>query len=198
MANTGLMLCGFLIVHLAGNMLIYAGPDAFNGYAAQLTSNKVILYTAEVILFTIFATHIGLAAKLTIENRMARGGVRYAVNAQAGDMTFATKTMPLTGAWTLIFMLLHLVNFKFADHSGALGLYGVVQAHFQNIGWASYYIVSMALLGFHVGHGLQSALQTFGINHHKYQDMIKNISIGFGVFIFAGFSSFPVYFFCKG
>ena len=66
-----------------------------------MTSNKFLLYPAEVVLFSIFAVHIGLALKLTVENRMARGGVRYAVNTQAGEMSFATKTMPITGAWTL-------------------------------------------------------------------------------------------------
>lgn len=200
MAKTGLMLCGFLIIHLAGNMLLFVGPEAFNAYAASLTSNKFILYPAEVVLFSIFAVHIGLALKLTVENRQARGGVRYAVNTQVGDMSFATKTMPITGIWTLVFMILHLVNFKFADHSVENGLYGVVQTHFQNPIWSVYYIVSMALLGFHVGHGLQSSFQTFGLNHPKYNDLIKNSSIGFGSLIFVGFSSFPIYFFffCKG
>jgi len=195
MAKTGLLLCGFLIVHLAGNMLLFVGPEAFNSYAEKLTSNKFLLYPAEVILFSIFAVHIGLALKLTIENRMARGGVRYAVNAQAGEMNFATKTMPFTGASILIFILIHLVNFKFADHSGPFGLYGVVEAHFQNIGWVVYYIFSMVLLAMHVSHGVQSALQTYGLNHPNFNCCIKKISFGFATLIFVGFSSFPIYFF---
>ena len=198
MAKTGLLLCGFLIVHLAGNMLLFAGPEAFNNYAAALTSNKFLLIPAEIVLFSLFGVHIFLALKLTMENRSARGGVRYAVNTQAGDMNIATKTMPITGAWTLVFLVLHLVNFKFADHSGELGLYGVVQSHFQNPVWSLYYIISMALLGLHVGHGVQSTFQTYGLNHPKYEAIIKNASIGFGLLIFVGFSSFPVYFLIKG
>jgi succinate dehydrogenase / fumarate reductase cytochrome b subunit len=198
MAKTGLLLCGFLIVHLAGNMLLYAGPEAFNAYAAKLTSNKFLLIPAEIVLFSIFGVHIALAMKLTLENRQARGGVRYAVNTQSGDMNIATKTMPITGIWTFIFLALHLINFKFANHDVENGLYGVVQSHFQNPVWSLYYIVSMALLGLHVGHGVQSAFQTYGLTHPKWEAIIKNASIAFGLLVFVGYSSFPVYFFIKG
>lgn len=198
MAKTGLMLCGFLIVHLAGNMLLFVGPEAFNAYADKLTSNKFLLIPAEIVLFSIFAAHIFLAIKLTIENRSARGGVRYAVNAQAGEMSFATKTMPITGMSILIFLVIHLVNFKFADHNVEFGLYGVIQTHFHNLFWVVYYIISMGLLAFHVGHGLQSAFKTYGLNHPNYNDIIKNLSIGYAAIIFIGYSSIPVYFFFKG
>ena len=103
--------------------------------------------------------------------------------------------MPFTGASILIFILIHLVNFKFADHSGPLGLYGVVETHFQNIGWVVYYIFSMALLAMHVSHGVQSALQTYGLNHPNFNCCFKKISFGFAALIFVGFSSFPIYFF---
>jgi succinate dehydrogenase / fumarate reductase cytochrome b subunit len=199
MAKTGLMLSLFLIVHLAGNMLLFKGPEAFNAYAHALTSNKPVLYFAELILIGIFGTHIFLAIKLTLENRAARGGVPYLVNAQAGEMTIATKTMPISGMWTLIFLILHLANFKYADHvileGGIHDVYAVVKAHFENPFWAIYYIVSMAILSGHVWHGLQSALQTFGLNHPRHNDMIKSVSALYAVIIFVGFSSFPVYFF---
>ena len=71
MAVTGLLLCGFLVAHLSGNMLLVVGADAFNAYAEALTSNKVLLYTAETILFLIFASHIAIATRLTFENRRA-------------------------------------------------------------------------------------------------------------------------------
>jgi succinate dehydrogenase / fumarate reductase cytochrome b subunit len=70
-----------------------------------------------------------------------------------------------------------------------------VKAHFENPFWAIYYIVSMAILSGHVWHGLQSALQTFGLNHPRHNDMIKSVSALYAVIIFVGFSSFPVYFF---
>lgn len=192
-AKTGLMLCGFLIVHLAGNLLLFKGPEAFNAYAHALTANKLILWTAEVILIAIFGTHIGLALKLHLENRKARGGVDYAVNAQAGEMTIATKTMPISGIWTLVFLILHLIHFKFANHDVHNGLFGVVHAHFQNIGWSLYYIVSMGILAGHVHHGLQSALQTYGLSHPRHSGLIKLVANVYAAIIFFGFSSLPVY-----
>jgi succinate dehydrogenase / fumarate reductase cytochrome b subunit len=202
MAKTGLMLCLFLIVHLAGNMLLYKGPEAFNAYAHALTSNKPMLYFAELCLIAIFGTHIFLALKLTMENKAARGGVGYLVNTQAGDMNLATKTMPISGIWIAVFLVLHLLNFKYADHAvspeGVHDIYTVVVEHFQKPFWALYYIVSMAILAGHVFHGLQSAFQTFGLNHPRHNDMIKGISAVYAVVIFVGFSSFPVYFFLKG
>jgi len=205
LAKTGLLLCGFLLVHLAGNFLLFVGSDAFNGYAYAITKNKPILYMAELVLFGIFATHIGLALKLTFENRMARG-VNYEINAQAGDMTIATKTMPYTGGWILVFLVLHLMNFKYGGAQEVtvngvkmLDLYTVVAHHFAKPLWALYYIVSMALLAAHVHHGLQSALQTFGVNHPKWNGLIKCAANLYAAIIFLGFSSFPVYFLiCKG
>ena len=206
MAKTGLMLCGFLLVHLAGNFLLFVGPDAFNTYAYKLTSNKIILYTAELALISIFFTHIALAIKLTLENRAARGGVRYAVNAQAGDMSIATKSMPFSGAWILIFLFMHLMNFKYGgakevlvDGVAMLDLYSIVAKHFANPIWSTYYILTMAILGAHLHHGVQSVFQTFGFNHPRHNTIVKGIATVYAVTIFIGFSSFPVYFlFYKG
>lgn len=203
MAKTGLMLCLFLLVHLVGNMLLYKGPEAFNAYAHALTSNKAVLYFAEAMLILIFGTHIGLAIKLTIENRAARGGVPYEVNTQCGDMNIATKHMPFSGGWILVFLILHLINFKYANHTilegGVHDIYTVVVEHFQKPLWALYYVVSMAILAGHLFHGVQSACQTFGLNHPRHNDMIKGISALYAAIIFVGFASFPIYFFfCKG
>jgi succinate dehydrogenase / fumarate reductase cytochrome b subunit len=206
MAKTGLMLCMFLLVHLAGNLLLFVGADAFNAYAYKLTHNKAILYIAELGLIAIFGTHIALAIKLTLENKAARGGVRYAVDAQAGDMSIATKSMPFSGGWILVFLILHLINFKYGgakavmvDGVEMLDLYTIVANHFANPFWALYYVVSMAILAAHLHHGVQSVFQTFGFNHARHNGMIKGVALAYSALIFVGFSSFPVYFFfCKG
>ena len=93
MGVTGLLLCGFLVSHLAGNMLIIVGPKAFNIYAHTLTSNPLI-YVAEVILLSIFALHVGLAFKLTIENKLARPVGYYMKQPTGRGATFASTTMP--------------------------------------------------------------------------------------------------------
>lgn len=202
MAITGLMLCGFLVVHLGGNLLLYAGADAFNTYAYKLTSNKAILYVMELGLIAVFLTHIGLALKLTLENRAARGGVRYAVNTQAGDMSIATKSMPFSGAWILVFLILHLINFKYGGAKPIvvngvemLDLYTIVANHFSKPLWSIYYIVTMGVLAAHLHHGVQSVFQTLGFFHPRHNGMIKALATTYAAVIFIGFSSFPVYFF---
>ena len=195
------MLCGFLLVHLMGNMLLYAGAEAFNNYAYALTSKKAILYSAEFVLLGLFGTHIVLALKLAKENRAARGAVRYAVNAQSGDMNIFTRTMPYSGAWILVFLILHLINFKYAPNAmvdGQINLYNVVVEHFKLLHWSIYYIVTMAIISGHVYHGVQSSLQTFGINHPRHNGLIKVVSLIYALVIFVGYSSFPVYFLIKG
>ncbi len=200
-AKTGILLCGFLIAHLAGNMLLFAGYEqgncAFNDYAEQLTRNKPFLYFAEVILFSIFGTHIFFALKLSSENSDARGPVAYDVNANAGDLSLPSKTMRITGLWTLVFLIQHLINFKFAEQ-GEKGLYGVVEQAFQNPMWSGYYILSMFILAMHVRHGVKSVFQTYGINHDKYNNIINRVSLGYATIIFIGFSSIPVWFYLNG
>jgi succinate dehydrogenase / fumarate reductase, cytochrome b subunit len=200
-AKTGIMLCLFLITHLAGNLILFAGYTeeycAFNDYAAKLTANKPFLYFAEVILFSIFASHIFFALKLSAENKDARGPVGYNVNADSGDLSVASKTMPYTGVWTLIFLIQHLYNFKFADQ-GPKGLFGVVEDAFTNPVWAAYYILSMFILAMHLRHGVKSLFQTYGVNHKKYNGIIDKVSIGYAAIIFIGFSSIPVWFLIGG
>ncbi|MBF0199392.1 MAG: succinate dehydrogenase cytochrome b subunit [Planctomycetes bacterium] len=207
MAVTGLMLCGFLIVHLLGNFTLFAGYStetidgkivevcAFNKYAHALTANKAILFLAELILLAIFGSHIYLALTLSLENRAARGNVRYDVNAKAGPMTLSSATMPYTGSWILLFLVLHVATFRFTDHTSIeMGLYGLVSDTFQNPLWTIFYIVSLFLVAAHVKHGFQSCLQTIGFNHPKYNGMIQTVSTVYAIFIFVGFSSIPLWF----
>lgn len=204
MAVTGFLLCGFLISHLVGNLLLFKGFDpktgacAFNDYAASLMSMGVLLYLAEVILFVVFIVHLGLGIKLTIENRQARGSQKYYVNTKSGDMTIASRTMIFTGLWILVFLVLHLLHFKFADHSGDEKLFGVVKEHFQSLPNVVYYIISFIFLGAHLFHGVQSMFQTFGLNHEKYNAMIRNISTLYALVIVLGYSSIPLWFLLTG
>lgn len=204
MAATGLFFCVFLKVHLLGNLILFQGYDletgacAFNDYAATLTGNKGLLYTAEAVMIVFFLTHVYLAIRVTLENNEARGPVSYQVNANSGSLGIASTTMPISGALIFIFIVIHLINFKFAEQ-GPLGLYGVVQSFFQSPVNVIYYILTFVVLAAHVGHGLRSALQTLGLNHKKYNGLIRNISWIYAAFIFIGYSSIPLwFFFCKG
>ena len=72
MAITGLLLCGFLVVHLAGNVLLYVGPEAYNEYAHALHKQKALLAVAEAGLLLLFVVHIWLAWCTHRENCAAR------------------------------------------------------------------------------------------------------------------------------
>ncbi|MCB9061646.1 MAG: succinate dehydrogenase cytochrome b subunit [Halobacteriovoraceae bacterium] len=205
MGVTGLLLCGFLITHLAGNCLIYVGGEAFNTYAHKLITNPFI-YVAEAILALIFLSHIGLAIRLTIENKKARPQKYYMKVATGRGATFASSTMPYTGLIILIFLISHLLHFKFSGHSykeiyngvEMKDLYKVVIEYFANPLNVLWYLFSMAALGIHVSHGFWSAFQSIGFNHPKYNCGLKILSKIYALIIFIGFSALPIYAFLQG
>jgi succinate dehydrogenase / fumarate reductase cytochrome b subunit len=195
MAVSGLLLSGYLVIHLAGNCLVFLGREAFNEYAAGFKANLVFLYTAEVILAGIFIAHIGLGALLTLENRRARGS-RYAVKGTRGARTFASYTMFPTGLIVLVFLIVHLINFRFADLSRTT-LYDVLVETFASFGYVAFYVFSSCVLGVHLWHGVQSAAKSLGLDHPVYTPYIEALGKLFAVVMAAGYSSVPiwVYFF---
>jgi len=199
MGVTGLMLCGFLISHLLGNTLIFVGSDAFNKYAHALITNPLI-YGAEAILASVFLTHIGLAIKLTIENKAARPQGYYLRQTTGKGATFASSTMPYTGMIILVFLIRHLIDFKFGPvyttmvHGVEMrDMYRTVIEFFAsplNVAW---YVFVMIVLGLHVSHGFWSAFQSIGINHPKYNGLIRFTSKLFAVVVTIGYSSLAIY-----
>ena len=201
---TGLLLCGFLVSHLAGNFLIFLGPDAFNTYAYKLTSTPLI-YLAEAILLAIFLTHFGMAIYLTIQNKIARPVGYYIKQPTGRGSTFASSTMPISGSVILIFVILHIIHFKFGayietevDGVKMRDLYALVIEQFQNKWYAFGYIASMSVIGIHVSHGFWSAFQSLGFNHPRYNPLLKGLSLIYALAIFGGFSSLPIYCFLQG
>ncbi len=200
-AATGLLLILFVIGHLAGNLFMYGGPQAFNGYANFLNHLRPTLYVIEFALLIIFVVHMYVTALLVLENVQARGK-GYAVYKPVGKRSWATRLMPYTGTVVLAFVIWHLLDFTFADHNGPrsfmpdgsqMGLYGVVYNSFSNPFHSFLYIVAMMAVGLHLAHGIQSFFQTFGFNHPRYTPMISEISNALATLITLAFSSIPVY-----
>ena len=197
MAVTGLFFCFFLVVHLIGNLFLYGGKDAFNAYAEHLHSLGPILNVAEILMLIFAAVHILTGIRLFIQNRTARP-VRYQVNKSGGGSSIGSKSMPYTGLAILLFVILHLVKFHFADH-GSLTIYDVVNNAFSNLYVMGFYVTVMLILAVHVSHGLWSAFQTFGLNHKKYNPGIKAASLIFSIMVGTGFGFIPIWisFLCK-
>jgi succinate dehydrogenase / fumarate reductase, cytochrome b subunit len=191
MAITGLSFCGFLVSHLAGNLFIYGGRDAFNSYAAHLHSLGPLVNLAEVGLLTLALIHVLTGATLFYENLRARPN-RYSVNKSAGGRTIGSATMPYSGFFLLFFVIFHLFNFHFVDKTH-LTIFDIVSKAFSNPLYVIFYILAMIIAGLHVSHGLWSAFQTLGANHPKYMSIIMMASLVFSLIVGIGFGFLPVY-----
>uniref|UniRef100_A0A7C4LR57 Succinate dehydrogenase cytochrome b subunit n=1 Tax=Schlesneria paludicola TaxID=360056 RepID=A0A7C4LR57_9PLAN len=198
MGLTGLGLCGFLVVHLAGNLLLYAGPESFDRYAHALHEQEW-LPLAEAGLFALFLLHIYLAFVTAAENRAARHTGYALKQSKRRDLVWewpAHNWMFLSGAVVLGFLILHLVDMKFearpdVDYAGK-GPYAVTVSVLRNPYSAAVYLLGTAILGFHLAHGFASAFQSLGLSHPKYTPLIKSFGYVFAVVIAAGFFSLPL------
>lgn len=200
MAITGLLLCGFLVVHLAGNLLLFAGAEAYNAYAHKLHENENLLHVAETGLAAIFFAHLYLAVKLTAENRTARGR-GYAENKTKRE-NLITKVRPeswmlVTGIGLLAYILLHLADFtlEWRDTSHYEGLepfdkaVSLLTDPLSGIG----YLAGFAFLFAHLSHGISSAFQSLSLNHPKYNAIIKWGGVGFALALAIGNASLIIW-----
>lgn len=203
-AITGLLLCGFLVSHLSGNLLLMVSSDAFNLYAHKLASLGGLLYVIEGVLAGIFLLHLGLAMKLNLENRQSRG--KYQVKTKTGrGTTFASQTMPYTGIVLLVFLVLHLLNLKFGSYY-EVTIDGVVMRdltrttieYFSSVGSTIWYIVAMIVAAIHTSHGFASAFQSMGWNHGKYFKNVKRLGFIYAVAVGGGFAFLAIYCHMKG
>jgi succinate dehydrogenase / fumarate reductase cytochrome b subunit len=191
MAITGFGFCVFLVAHLAGNLTLYAGKDAFNSYAAHLQSLGAFLTVAEFGLLFFAVVHITAGAILFYQNFKARP-LRYSVNKKAGGRTLGSATMPYTGFALLVFIIFHLMNFHFADKSNTT-IFQIVSSAFAKPEYVIIYTSAMIVAAIHVSHGFWSAFQTIGANHPKYMPFIKGTSLVFSIIIGFGFGFIPIY-----
>jgi succinate dehydrogenase / fumarate reductase cytochrome b subunit len=207
MGFSGLMLCGFIIVHLIGNLtLLLPDKDPFNKYANFLTTELGnVIYIAEFFLASIFLIHFFYAIIITIDNWRARPQ-NYAIVKDAkhtSKKSFASKTMIYTGLVIIIFLVWHLIHFKFGEmitYSTADGkvirdLYIVVYQFYSNVINVVLYIAVMALLGFHLSHGFWSAFQSLGLNGKRFTPFVYSVAGVFALMMAAGFIVLPIWIF---
>ncbi len=114
MAVTGLLLFGFLVTHVAGNLLLFVGEEAFNDYAHMLESNP-LLPLAEVGLLALFGVHIACAISLTLQNKKARP-TPYEEKQWAGARSLGSSTMIISGMLVTLFLVVHLYDFRISKY----------------------------------------------------------------------------------
>ncbi|MDE2040042.1 MAG: succinate dehydrogenase cytochrome b subunit [Elusimicrobia bacterium] len=188
-ALAGLLLCLFLVVHLAGNLLIFAGAPTFNHYAAALEHNP-LLPAAEIGLLALFLLHILFSLKLRWENHRSRP-VGYAESASKGGRTPGSRTMLVSALLLLAFLAVHIKTFRFG-HPGD-SLYRMVMTWFSNPYYSAFYVLSMAALALHLSHGVQSGFQTLGLNHPRYTPIIRALGVAFAVALCTAFAAIPLW-----
>jgi succinate dehydrogenase / fumarate reductase, cytochrome b subunit len=201
MGITGLLLCGFLVAHLAGNLLLFAGAESFNEYAHALHKQWELLAVAEIGLLVLFVAHVYLACVLSIGNARART-TYYAMKQPkvAGRIIGANSWMFTSGAVVLAFVILHIIDLRLGLRSDVKYLaetdpnapYANTVAVLSNPVSRLVYGVGVIILGVHLSHGFASAFQSVGLNHPKYMPLIKIIGKIFAVVIAIGFFSLVV------
>lgn len=207
MAIAGIFLATFLVVHLAINLFILPitsnHVEIFDLAVHFMTTNPLIKIF-EVVLFGGFLIHIIYGFILQIQNWMARPK-RYKKEGYS-HTSFFSKYMIHTGIIVLIFLIIHFINFYFvklglssppagpAEVHGLHDFYPMTVNLFSNTGYSILYIVLIIILGFHLNHAIQSAFQSFGLNHSKYTPFIKAVGTIYSIVIPLGFIIIPVYF----
>lgn len=207
MALTGLFLILFLVVHLIGNLQLLKEDqgEAFNVYAHFMTSNPLIKIVSYVNYATILI-HVIWAILLTRINAQARGGQGYAVVKNSSAWT--SRNMGILGTFIFIFLVIHLKGFWYEMHWGGIAtatyegeeykdLYAVVDAAYSQSWYVGIYVFSMLILAFHLWHGFASAFQTLGLNHLKYNPVIRFVGRAFAIIVPALFALIPIWMFLR-
>ena len=204
MALTGLFLCLFLVIHLAGNLQLLLPPDRaqiqYNHYS-ELLSHNILIKIISYGLYASILLHALYALLLTLRSRAARGDQGYAYDRRGVASPWYARNMGLLGALLLVFIVVHMRDFwyeyKFQatplDSAGRKDLYLIVVTAFREWRYVALYVVSMLVLGFHLLHGFYSAFQTLGLYHSRYGKWMKWAGRIYTFLITAGFILIPLW-----
>ena len=200
-AATGVVLVGFIIGHLLGNLQLFLGPEAINHYAETLQALGPLLWVIRAFLLVVVILHIYYTIRLAIDNRRARPDA-YAKKEHV-KATLASRSMALSGLLLFAFIVYHILHFtvRVADPRFALlkadplnrhDVYSMMVYGFQNVFVSTSYIIAMFLLALHLSHGASSFFQSLGLNDKKMTPRLARGARIFAWLIFAGYTSMPV------
>jgi succinate dehydrogenase / fumarate reductase cytochrome b subunit len=191
---TGLGLFVYLLIHIAGNLVIFLGPAAFNAYAHTLESNPV-LPLIELALLSVFLIHIYKTIRMFLGNQATRP-VGYAQKKRAGSpsrKTFASSTMIVSGLWLVAFLVIHVKAFhhgwgtEYEWPAGGRDLYRQEMEAFADPLMVAFYVISMVVVGSHLWHGISSGFQSLGFDKPAWTRFILPAGKAFAVLIAGGF-----------
>ena len=193
MALTGLVLFGFLIAHMLGNLQIFLGPAVMNHYAETLHGNPALLWTVRTILLISVVLHIWSSVQLSLLKKEARP-IAY-VKYKPVQSSWASRTMMLSGpiiAAFVVFHLLHLTTGTIHPQFVPLHAYENLVNGFVVVPFALVYVAVMIFIGFHLSHGAWSMFQSVGFSHPRYTPVVRRSAAFVAWILIAGFISVPV------
>jgi succinate dehydrogenase / fumarate reductase, cytochrome b subunit len=195
MALSGMVLFGFVLAHMAGNLQVYLGPHAINEYSVQLHEllHGAGLWIARGGLLLAVGLHIWAATSLTLAERGARPeGYRVVRHRES---TYASRTMIWSGPILSLFIVYHLLHLTVGTVHGSFiegDVYHNVVAGFSVWPVSAFYILAMLALGLHLRHGVWSMLQTLGLSHPRWNGLRAAFATVFALVVVVGNISIPV------
>jgi succinate dehydrogenase / fumarate reductase cytochrome b subunit len=200
MAATGILLVGYVIGHMLGNLKIFQGPEKLNSYAeflrqagAPVLGHGEFLWMARIVLLAAVAIHVVASAQLTLQSRAARPvGYR---NTPHEEFSYASRTMRWGGLIIGLFVVYHILHFTSGSVHGDFvpgDPYHNLVVGFQSWPVALAYIVAVVMLGFHLYHGVWSMTQTFGIDNERVDRVRRPLSLILAVLIVVGYVAVPI------
>jgi succinate dehydrogenase / fumarate reductase cytochrome b subunit len=204
MALTGFGLFVFVIGHMLGNLQVFLGRAALNGYAEKLHSLPALLWGVRGGLLAIFVVHVLVALRLARGNREARP-IGY-MKEDTVAASYASRTMVLSGLVVAVFILYHLAHFTFrvvhlpnrafVEHLSAghqrFDVYAMVVLGFRSWLVSGLYIAAQIVLGMHLSHGVSSLLQTLGLNCPRCAYAVEKVGLSSAAIIVAGNVAIPL------
>jgi len=222
MALTGLILVGFVVGHMLGNLQMFLHPDWINEYAYKLHNLPYgLLWIVRIVLLVTVLAHIWTAVLLVMENRRAKS-LDYTSKNKI-QASFASKTMKYSGIVILAFVVFHILHFTVqsihpefktmetqlegvgtihhvAEKLQAMGkdhvhdVYSMVAIGFSKTFWyvSVFYVVAMVLLCIHLSHGISSMFQSVGLRNKTWRLRLDRVAMALSVIVFIGFVSIPI------
>jgi succinate dehydrogenase / fumarate reductase cytochrome b subunit len=203
---TGFGLFLYLVIHIVGNLIVFAGPAAFNQYAHMLESKTLLLRPIEVALLLVFLIHIYKTIRMFLANQEARP-TKYVMKKRAGKpsrKSWASTTMIVSGLWLLAFLVIHVKAFhdgwgnEYPLPDGGRDLYRQELETLSNPFLAGFYMLSMLVVGSHLWHGISSSLQSLGLDHPVWTPRILAAGKTIAVLIAGAFTVIAVWAYLQG
>lgn len=203
MAITGLIMVGFLLMHMYGNLKVFLGAESFNHYAHWLKGDILyplvpsgwFIWIFRVFLLASIVAHIWSAAVLTGRAHAARSS-KYSVTKRLSQ-TYAARTMRWGGVILAGFLVFHLLQFTAQVVTTGFRAgdepYHMVIASFSQWWVTLAYLVWVAIVCLHVRHGVWSALTTLGANTSpKARSFLNGLAWVIAIVLFVGFMIMPL------